>query len=128
MLFTVSMKSDKDYRRAYNKGRFCADSALTAYFYPNKLPFNRLGITTGKKIGNAVKRNRARRIIRAAYRLCEEKFPIGFDVVFVARAGIDEKKSTDIEKFIKTRFLREISKPFESKNSGKKISKNAVRK
>ena len=77
MLFTVSMKSDKDYRRAYKKGKFCVNDAVTAYFYPNKLSLDRLGITTGKKIGNAVKRNRARRIIRAAYRECEKDFPIG---------------------------------------------------
>lgn len=126
MLFTVSMKSDKDYRRAYNKGKFCVDSAVTAYFYPNKLSYDRLGITTGKKIGNAVKRNRARRIIRAAYRECEKDIPIGYDIVFVARVGIDGKKSTDIEEFIKTRLLKEMAKPFEISKTGK--NKNFTRK
>lgn len=120
MLFTVSIKSDKDYRKAYNKGRFCADGAITVYFLPNRMSYNRLGITTGKKIGNAVKRNRARRIIRAAYRLNEEKFPIGFDIVFVARPMIVDKKSTDIEGFINSRLLKEINKPFKNKNTGKK--------
>lgn len=120
MLFTVSMKSDRDYRRAYNKGKFCADSAVTAYFCPNKLSLDRLGITTGKKIGNAVKRNRARRIIRAAYRECEKDFPIGYDIVFVARAGIEGKKSTDIEEFIRTRLIKEMAKPFETGKTGKK--------
>lgn len=120
MLFTVSMKCDKDYRRAYNRGRFASCDAVTAYFFPNKLSVNRIGITTGKKIGNAVERNRARRIIKAAYRLNEEKFPIGYDVVFVARKDICGKKSTDIERFIKTRLLKEINKPFKTKNSGMK--------
>lgn len=117
MLFTVAMKNDKDYRRSYNKGKFCADAAVTAYFLPNRLNFNRLGITTGKKIGNAVMRNRARRIIKAAYRLNETKFPIGFDIVFVARPAIDGKKSTDIEKFISSRLLKEINKPFKNKTA-----------
>ena len=121
------MKNDKDYRRAYNKGRFCADSAVTAYFFPNRMSVNRLGITTGKKIGNAVVRNRARRIIRAAYRLNEDKFPIGFDVVFVARPGICEKKSTDIEKFINTRLIKEMDKPFKNlKNKNSKSSKKKI--
>lgn len=127
MLFTVSMKSDKDYRRAYNKGKFCVNDAVTAYFYPNKLSLDRLGITTGKKIGNAVKRNRARRIIRAAYRECEKDFPIGYDVVFVARAGIEGKKSTDIEEFIRTRLLKEMAKPFEKSMTGNN-KKNFTRK
>jgi len=126
MLFTVSMKSDRDYRRAYNKGKFCVDSSVTAYFYPNKLSYDRLGITTGKKIGNAVKRNRARRIIRAAYRECEKDIPIGYDIVFVARVGIDGKKSTDIEEFIRKRLLKEMAKPFENSKTGK--NKNFTRK
>ncbi len=54
-----------------------------------------MGITTGKKIGNAVRRNRARRVIRAA----AEMLPVtkgGYDIVFVARAKTVYKKSTDI--------------------------------
>lgn len=123
MLFTEPMKSDKDYRRAYNKGKFCADSFVTAYFCPNKLGINRLGITTGKKIGNAVTRNRARRIIRAAYRFNEVKFSIGYDIVFVARAGIEDKKSTDIERFIRVRLLKDMAKPFEWRSMPKKKNK-----
>lgn len=119
MLFTVPLKSDKDFRRAYKKGRFSANSIVTAYFFPNKLPVNRLGITTGKKIGNAVERNRARRIIRAAYRLNEINFPIGFDIVFVARPDIMNRKATEIEKFIKSRLLKEINKPFKNKTVSK---------
>ncbi len=115
MLFTAVMKNDKDFRRAYRKGKYCVNEAVTAYYLPNKLPINRLGITTGKKIGNAVKRNRARRIIRAAYRVKEEILPIGFDIVIVARPGIEGKKSTDIEKFISSRLVKEMNKPFKNK-------------
>ncbi|NLZ45769.1 MAG: ribonuclease P protein component [Clostridiales bacterium] len=119
MLFTVPLKNDKDFRRTYSKGRFSANSMITAYFLPNRLSVNRLGITTGKKIGNAVKRNRAKRIIKAAYRLSEIKFPIGFDIVFVARPDIEEKSAIDIEKFIKSRLLKEINKPFKNKAASK---------
>lgn len=121
MLFTVAMKSDKDFRKCYNKGRYVCNDAVTVYFLPNKLSFNRLGLTTSKKLGNAVERNRARRIMKAAYRITEEKFPIGYDFVFVARSKIIDKKSTDIEDFLNKKVIKQTEKPFEnSKNKNKK--------
>lgn len=119
MLFTVSMKNDRDFRAVYKKGRYISCGEVTAYFLPNRMALNRLGITTGKKIGNAVCRNRARRIIRAAYRLSEEKFPIGYDIVFTARQGIDGKSSCDIERFIIKRLIPGINKSFSDKGGGK---------
>ena len=77
MLFTTVLKDNKAYLRCYRKGRYTASSIIVAYFYPNKTPYNRIGITAGKKIGNAVTRNRIKRIVRAAYRLNESSFPIG---------------------------------------------------
>lgn len=115
MLFTTVIKSNKDFMKAYKKGRFAANKFISVYFIPNRSPYNKMGITTSKKIGNAVERNRAKRIIRAAYRNSETLFPIGFDIVFVARPDILSVKSTDIEKFIKKRVLKEINKPFKSK-------------
>lgn len=83
MLFTTVLKDNKAFLRCYKKGRFCADSFVAAYFYPNGSPYNRLGITAGKKQGCAVTRNRIKRIVRAAYRLNEAEFPLGYDIVFV---------------------------------------------
>lgn len=114
MLFTVQMKNDKDFRRCYSKGRFCSDESVAVYYLPNKLCFNRLGLTTSKKLGNAVTRNRARRIMKAAYRLNEDSFPIGYDIVFVARNKIVDLKTDDIEKFIVKRVIKQINKPFEN--------------
>ena len=104
------MKDDKAFRRAYNKGRYCVNEAVSVYFLKNRTSENRLGITTGKKIGGAVERNRARRIIRAAYRSKETLFPIGIDIVFVARPAIVSKKSTDIESFIERRLVKEMNR------------------
>ncbi len=116
MLFTTIIKSNKDFMKVYKKGRFSANSLITVYFLPNRSPYNRIGITTSKKIGNAVQRNRARRIIRAAYRNTEKLFPIGFDIIFVARTDILNAKSTNIETFIKKRVLKEMNKPFKKNN------------
>lgn len=116
MLFTTIIKSNKDFMKVYKKGRFSANSLITVYFLPNRSPYNRIGITTSKKIGNAVQRNRARRIIRAAYRNTEKLFPIGFDIIFVARTDILNAKSTNIEIFIKKRVLKEMNKSFKQNN------------
>lgn len=120
MLYTVAMKNDKDFRRCYTKGKFVSDSAVTAYYLPNRLSTNRLGLTTSKKLGNAVVRNRSRRIMKAAYRLNEDKMPIGYDIVLVARSEIVGKKTQDIERFIQKRFLKLINDP----NSNQKLKKN----
>ena len=56
------------------------------YYRKNRLHTNRLGITVSKKIGHAVERNRAKRVIREAYRLCEDRIKNGYDFVFVARS------------------------------------------
>ena len=58
---------------------------LVLYARPNRLGVNRVGITTGKKLGHAVVRNRARRRLREVYRLNEQAFKPGYDIVVVAR-------------------------------------------
>ena len=116
MLFTTVLKDNKAFLRCYKKGRFCADSFVAAYFYPNGSPYNRLGITAGKKQGCAVTRNRIKRIERAAYRLNEAEFPLGYDIVFVGRNDIGEKKTQDIERFIKKRLIKEMNKPVPKNN------------
>ena len=115
MLFTTVLKDNSGFMRCYKKGRRVGCDWLCVHFFPNKMPYSRLGITAGKKLGGAVERNRVKRIIRAAYRQSEEKLPIGYDVVFVGRSGICEKTSCDVQSFIETRLAKEMDKPFEKK-------------
>ncbi len=110
MLFTEIIKENKDFSRAYTKGRFVACGIVTCYFRQNKLPYNRMGITAGKKLGNAVTRNRAKRMLRAAYRLEEKNFPIGYDLVFVARNDIAQRKTDELCRFFRERLIKEIDK------------------
>ncbi len=100
MLYTEHIKDNKLFLRLYKRGKYVATEYFTAYYMPNKLPFNRFGITAGKKIGSAVVRNRAKRILREAYRKNEILMPVGYDIVFVARAEIVGAKTGDIERFI----------------------------
>lgn len=99
MLYTEILKDPKVFSRLYKKGERTGGAGLTAYCLPNKRPYNRLGITAGKKVGGAVQRNRAKRIIRAAYRKNELILPIGYDIVIVARPEINGKKSDGLDRF-----------------------------
>ncbi len=99
MKYTSSLTGNTNFRRMYYQGKFKAGKFVVVYLKRGKKGKTRLGITTSKKVGNAVRRNRCRRMILAAYRKLEDRLNLrGFDVVIVARAGMDKKKSTDIER------------------------------
>lgn len=57
---------------------------------PNGLNFPRLGITATKKVGNAVKRNRIKRLLREFFRLNKHKMPSSMDYLFIAKHGSHE--------------------------------------
>lgn len=113
MLFSVALKDNKAFNRAFRTGRFCACAFLTAYYLPNGLDRNRVGISVSKKVGNAVCRNRAKRIIRAAYRLNEDMFRCGLDIVFAVRPAIDGLKTQDIEGFFRGRLMKDMASAFD---------------
>ena len=90
MQFTVPLKLNHVFRRLYAKGESAVGRFVVVYAKRNGSQVNRLGITTGVKLGGAVERNRARRRIRETYRLSENRLKRGFDLVIVARtAAID---------------------------------------
>lgn len=95
---TVTLKKNFEFRKAYGKGKSFQAPALVLYVMKNRAGICRVGITTSKKIGNAVERNRCRRVIRAAYRQLEPQINGNFDFVFVARGKTKYIKSTDLEK------------------------------
>ena len=100
----ISLKENYEFTRAYKRGKCVVHWGLVVYIFKNKTKNNRVGITTSKKIGKAVTRNRARRVIRAAYRQNEELLKTGYDFVFVARAKTAEMKSDDLAKVMKKLF------------------------
>lgn len=120
----VSLKLNKEFKRAYYQGKFKAHPYLVTYMVRNRTSGNRVGITTSKKVGNAVQRNRARRIIREAYRILaqEQCLPQGFDFVFTARADTPAKKTTDLIPVMK----RQIT--FLMKQRDKKMTQRSGRK
>ena len=91
---TLSIKRNNDFLRIYRRGKSAADSHGMWYVSPNRLGTVRLGLTTSKKIGNAVARNRARRVLRAAFREVYPMIRPGFDIILVARTKTTFTKST----------------------------------
>ena len=91
MKFSCSLKLNHIFRRLYHTSGQ-ADGFLVLYARRNRTDGNRVGITVSKKLGKAHIRNRIRRRIREVYRLNEEKFQPGWDIVVVARS-----KSVDAE-------------------------------
>ncbi len=85
MLFSKSLKNNFEFKRLYLHGKKNADPLLAVYCRKNKTAENRVGFTVGKKIGNAVQRNRLRRRMKEAYRLNESQFVPGYDIVIVGR-------------------------------------------
>lgn len=86
MKHTVPLKHNHEFRRLYSKGKSAVSPYFVLYCRKTGRPVNRLGITASVKLGNAVKRNRARRRIRELYRTHEADLAVGYDIVVVARA------------------------------------------
>jgi len=80
-----TLKLNGEFRRAYGRGKSLAAPALVTYALRNRAGRCRYGITASKKVGNAVERNRARRVIREALRTLDEPIRGNWDLVFVAR-------------------------------------------
>ena len=86
MKFSESLKKSKDFQNVYNKGNSYANRLLVMYVLENHTDKNRLGISVSKKVGNSVIRHHLTRLIREGYRLQEDMFNSGLDIVVVARS------------------------------------------
>lgn len=103
---TITLKKNFEFHRLYGKGKSFQAPALVLYVMKNRAGICRIGITTSKKIGNAVERNRCRRVIRAAYRTLEPQINGNYDFVFVARGKTKYVKSTELEKTMREFFAQ----------------------
>ena len=85
MKFTNSLRSNRDFQNVFKSGRSYANKYLVMYVSKNQLDGNRLGISVSKKVGNSVVRHRVKRLIKESYRLQENIFNSGLDIVVIAR-------------------------------------------
>lgn len=94
----VPICRNNDFRRIYARGKSYVSPLVVVYALKNRTKNVRVGITTSKKVGNAVQRNRSRRVIREAFRALAPRVRPGFDLVLVARGKTPYVKSTDVRR------------------------------
>ena len=116
----LAIKENHLYTKAYQKGKRCICKNVSVFILkdyaaekirradPEKRLFNRVGIAAPKKLGGAVERNRAKRLIREAYRLLESEKEIlyGNLIVIAARESAPDCKMQDVKKDLTYAFSK----------------------
>ncbi|MCR6545645.1 ribonuclease P protein component [Dehalobacterium formicoaceticum] len=92
------LKSPKDFRLTYKKGKSLVNPYLVLYFRKNQKNTYRIGFSVSKKVGKAVIRNRVKRKLREICRLNEKLFSIGYDYIFVVRVRSKDASYHKLEK------------------------------
>ena len=98
MEHTVTLKQNHEFRRLYAKGKSAVAPGMAVYCRKNRYGVNRIGFTTGTKLGKAVVRNRIRRRLREIYRTNEARLRPGFDIVVVARVRAGHSRYRELER------------------------------
>ncbi len=97
MKYSESLKKTKDFQNVYRRGKSYANRYLVMYVLSNQTEGNRLGISVSKKVGNSVIRHHLTRLIRESYRLHEDMFNSGLDIVVVARSTAKDISYHEVE-------------------------------
>ena len=83
------LRSSADFTEVYRQRTSVADGVLIVYGSKNTLSWPRLGLSVGRRVGNAVTRNRWKRVIREAFRLNAGELPQNLDLVVHPRPGVE---------------------------------------
>ena len=97
MQFSESLKKYHQFQDVYKNGKSYANRYLIMYVKENGLAGNRIGISVSKKVGNSVVRHHVTRLVRESYRLQEEVFNSGLDIVIVARQSAKTAGFREVE-------------------------------
>lgn len=97
MIYSESLKKNPEFQRVYRNGKSYANRYLVMYIKENESSKNRLGISVSKKVGNSIVRHRITRLVRESYRLNEEAFLEGYDIVVVGRVNAKGTTYKEIE-------------------------------
>lgn len=103
----LSFKLNKDFRRLYGSGKCIVLPQVVIYYKKNQLNYCRVGISVSKKLGTAVHRNRAKRVMIAAFRQLLPSISGGYDFVFAGRVKTTVVKSTAVYRAMKKAFETE---------------------
>ena len=94
----LTLRKQKDFQRIYSRGKSKGSRYVVILFRNNNLGFTRTAFVSSKKVGNSVKRNHARRLMRESYSSLKDRVVKGQDIIFVARNTINEAKKQDVQR------------------------------
>ena len=101
MLNPEILRNKKDFNRLYKKGKSIGSKYVVLFYIKNEKSYIRKAFLASKKVGNSVRRNRARRLMKESYRRFSDNIKEGYDILFIARNNINCVKCKDVEKSIK---------------------------
>ena len=101
----------KEFEKVFQEGKVIKDGKVVLYVMPNSLGVSRLGLVVSRKVGNAVRRNRVKRLLREVYRLNKHLLNISVDIVAIPRYSLPpDVKLSHIESGFK-KLLAQIRTP-----------------
>ena len=92
------LKKEKDFASIFKKGKRFETDFFKAYYKENRLSYSRLGVSVSKRVGNAVSRNRIKRVVREWFRLNCSRFKRSFDVIFAFNKTISRYTNKNLTK------------------------------
>jgi ribonuclease P protein component len=106
MLRPDVLRDKRDFNRLYKKGAKIHGKYLVVIFAKNGRDYNRRAFLASKKVGNAVARNRARRLMKEAHRMLSPNVKAGYDILFIARNTIVDKNCPEVVKTMKASLAK----------------------
>lgn len=101
-----TLKSKEDFDRLYGRSRSAGSRHVVLLFRKNGMSVSREAFIASKKVGNSVQRNRARRLMKEAFRTSGMRLSAGYDVAFIARNTITDAKCADVQRSIEAALTR----------------------
>jgi len=100
------LRYKRDFDRLYKKGRSTGDKYVVVFYIVNGLGYSRKAFLASKKVGGAVARNRARRLMKEGFRKIESEVLTGRDILFIARKEIVGAGNMVVEQSIRSALGR----------------------
>ncbi len=113
------LRDPRDFQRVYAGQEALHGPTVVVFFRVNGLAFSRLGVSVGRKHGNAVRRNRIKRVLREAFRLSQRLLPSGFDFVLIPRRQVKEYRTDEVRDVL-LRLAAKLPCPGEGTREGRR--------